>query len=206
VIANARVTDSVCACGGTPSSCKAVMGALPTLGLLREMSMKQTELITGVGGEQGICRESGVRTVPGTGTGDAAWTGVRGDVTVDCGFFGGDECFGFRAGPDHRRHRALSPVQFDDCDVGWCSDPGGWRGCADSAGDVELCVVENGQSCGDGLGQSGTNRLPWRKAPPCVCPDSWRSTPCRAASCTCTGLGSVCLRVRAQWGWARPTS
>ncbi|MDQ0604781.1 hypothetical protein QF037_009126 [Streptomyces canus] len=29
--------------------------------------MKQTELITGVGGEQGICRESGVRTVPGTG-------------------------------------------------------------------------------------------------------------------------------------------
>lgn len=39
--------------------------------------MKQTELITGMGGEQGICRESGVRTVPGTGKrGCAAWTGV----------------------------------------------------------------------------------------------------------------------------------
>jgi hypothetical protein len=43
------------------------MGALPTVGLLSEMSMKQTELITGVGGEQGICREPEVRTVPGTG-------------------------------------------------------------------------------------------------------------------------------------------
>lgn len=29
--------------------------------------MKQTELITGVVGEQGICREPGVGTVPGTG-------------------------------------------------------------------------------------------------------------------------------------------
>lgn len=41
------------------------MGALPTVRLLSEMSMKQTELITGAGGERGICREPGVGTVPG---------------------------------------------------------------------------------------------------------------------------------------------
>ncbi|GAA2286268.1 hypothetical protein GCM10010415_65920 [Streptomyces atrovirens] len=29
--------------------------------------MKQSELVTEVGGEQGICREPGARTVPGTG-------------------------------------------------------------------------------------------------------------------------------------------
>jgi hypothetical protein len=43
------------------------MGALPTVGVPSEMSMKQTELITGMGGQQGICREPGVRTVPGAG-------------------------------------------------------------------------------------------------------------------------------------------
>lgn len=49
--------------------------------------------------------------------------------------------------------RALLPAQFDDCDVGWCSDSDGWQGCSDSAGDVELCVVDGSQSRCEGLGQ-----------------------------------------------------
>lgn len=64
---------SVCACGGELLPVERHHGSAPNVRLPSEMSRKQTELITEVGGDQGICREPGVTG----GFGDFGGTTVR---------------------------------------------------------------------------------------------------------------------------------